>query len=186
MLRGSRAFFVWPEAYLPQPLKAAAGRCCWPAPRWAASCFRAACAAKLAALALLGLVMLSPRTMQFLHPKGTFHNLTVTGYALVIAAAAMVTVRLGTGLVRNASVLVAALLVTGYVVQCNWISTVNLLNTQAHFATTTQILARLRALPDQDWDGKTDRRGRALRNAFGLSLQTSDRRCQRVHGLRCT
>jgi hypothetical protein len=38
--------------------------------------------------------------------------------------------------------------------QCNWISTVNLLNTQAHFTTTTQILTRLRALPNQAWDGK--------------------------------
>ena len=65
------------------------------------------------------------------------------------------TVRLGSGLVRNATAIVVALLLTGYVMQCNWISTVNHLNTQAHFATTTQILARLRALPDPNWDGKT-------------------------------
>ena len=29
------------------------------------------------------------------------------------------------------------------------------LNTQAHYATMTQILAGLRSLPDKDWDGKT-------------------------------
>ena len=154
VLRGSRAFFVWPEAYLSQPVKALQGLLllgaavgCVVLPRRPA--------AKLAALALLGLVMLAPRVMQFLHPKGTFHSLTVTAYALVIAAAALVSVRLGSGLVRNASAIVVALLLTGYVMQCNWISTVNQLNTQAHFSTTTQILARLRALPDPNWDGKT-------------------------------
>jgi hypothetical protein len=100
-------------------------------------------------------MILSPRVMQFLHPKGTFHSLTVTAYALVIAAAALVSMRLGSGLIRNGSALVAALVIVGYVMQCNWISTVNYLNTQAHFATTTQILARLRSLPDPNWDGKT-------------------------------
>lgn len=154
VLRGSRAFFVWPEAYLPQPLKALQGLLiagaavgCLVLPRRPV--------AKLAALALLGLVMLSPRVMQFLHPKGTYHGLTVTAYALVIAAAAMVTVRLGNGLIRNVAALLAGLLITGYVMQSSWVSTVNVLNTQAHFTTTTQILTRLRALPDQNWDGKT-------------------------------
>jgi Glucosyl transferase GtrII len=154
VLRGSRAFFVWPEAYLPQPVKmlqglllAAAAVGCLLLPRGAP--------AKLAALVLLGLVMISPRVMQFLHPRGTFHDLTVTAYALVIGAAAMIAMRLGGSLSRNAAALVATLLTAGYVMQCNWISTVNHLNTQAHFTTTAQILARLRALPDQDWDGKT-------------------------------
>ena len=154
VLRGSRAFFVWPEAYLPQPVKmlqglllagAAAG--CLVLPRRAP--------AKIAALVLLGLVMLSPRVMQFLHPKGNFHDLTVTAYALVIGGAAMIALRMGGSLNRNAVALVATLLTAGYVMQCNWISTVNHLNTQAHFTTTTQILARLRALPDQNWDGRT-------------------------------
>ena len=152
--RGSRAFFVWPEAYLPQPVKmlqglllAGAAVGCMVLPR--------SVQAKLSALVLLGLVMLSPRVMQFLHPKGTFHHLTVTAYALVIAAAAMVAMRLGSGLTRNASALVAALLITGYVMQCAWMSTVSYMNTQAHFTTTTQILTRLRSLPDQNWDGRT-------------------------------
>ncbi len=154
VLRGSRAFFVWPEAYLPQPIKALQGLLllgaavgCLVLPR--------SMRGRLAALALLGLVMVSPRVMQFLHPKGTFHSLTVTAYALVMAAAALMTMRLGSGLIRNASAIVVALLLTGYVLQCNWISTVNHLNTQAHYTTMTQILARLRALPNQDWDGKT-------------------------------
>ncbi len=94
VLRGTRAFFVWPEAYLPQLLKALQGILlagavagCVVLPRNAQ--------AKVTALALLGLVVLSPRVMQFLHPKGTFHSLTVTAYALVIAAAALVSMRLG-------------------------------------------------------------------------------------------
>jgi Glucosyl transferase GtrII len=154
VLRGSRAFFVWPEAYFPQPLKALQGLVLFGA---AVGCvvLPRSTPAKLAALALLGLVLLAPRTMQFLHPKGTFHSLTVTSYALVISAAAMVTLRLGGDLLRNVSLLVATLLLSGYVMQCNWISTVNTLNTQAHLATTTQILARVRALPDTAWDGKT-------------------------------
>jgi hypothetical protein len=153
VLRGTRAFFVWPEAYFPQPLKALQGLLIAGA---AISCLvlPRRVAAKLAALVLLLLVLFSPRVMQFLHPTGTFHSLTVTAYALVIAAAAMLPMRLSSGWVRNVAALVGALLVVGYVAQCNWISTVNLLNTQAHFATTTQILTRLRALPDQNWDGK--------------------------------
>lgn len=154
VLRGSRAFYVWPEAYFPQPVKllqglllAGAAVGCVVLPRNAQ--------AKFAALLLLGLVMLSPRVMQFLHPRGTFHNLTVTAYALVIGAAAMIALRLGSGLTRNASALVATLLIAGYVMQCSWISTVNYMNTQAHFTTTAQILTRLRALPDQNWDGRT-------------------------------
>lgn len=154
VLRGSRAFYVWPEAYFPQPLKALQGLliagaalACLVLPR--------RLPAKVAALVLLVLVLFSPRVMQFLHPAGTFHSLTVTAYALVIAAAAMLSLRLGGNGLRNISALVGALLVTGYVAQCNWISTVNVLNTQAHFATTTQILARLRALPEQGWDGRT-------------------------------
>jgi hypothetical protein len=154
VLRGTRAFFIWPEAYLPQPLKAVqallmagAAICCLVLPRKAL--------AKILALALLGLVVLSPRVLQFLHPPGNFHKLTLTAYALVIASAALVLVRAGGTTVRNASAMLTMLLVAGYVTQCNWISTVNLLNTQAHFATTTQILARLRSLPDTAWDGKT-------------------------------
>jgi hypothetical protein len=46
-------------------------------------------------------------------------------------------------------------LVAGYVIQCNWMSTVNYLNTSAHFATLTQVLARVRSIPDARWDGKT-------------------------------
>lgn len=154
VLRGSRAFFLWPEAYLPHALKVLQGLLlvgallgCLLLPRKVP--------AKLAALALLGLVVLSPRIMQFLHPQGNFHKLTLTAYALVIAAAVMVTISAGRTLVRNASALVAGLLIAGYVMQCSWISTVNYLNTLAHYTTLTQILARLRSLPEQNWDGKT-------------------------------
>ena len=154
VLRGSRAFFFWPENYFPQFLKtlqllllAGAAICCLVLPR--------AALAKVAALALLGLAMLSPRVMQALHPQGHFHDLTLTAYALVIACAVMVVTRAGRAMVRNVSVLVAAVLIAGYVMQCSWISTVNYLNTQAHYATLTQILARLRSLPEQGWNGQT-------------------------------
>ena len=50
--------------------------------------------------------------------------------------------------------MISAFLIGGYVVQSSWISTVNYLNTQAHYATLTQILARVRSLP-VEWSGKT-------------------------------
>jgi hypothetical protein len=154
VLRGSRAFFAWPEAYLPQPIKAlhalllagAAGACLLLA---------RGPIAKVAALALLGLAVFSPRVMQLLHPHGNFHSLTLTAYALLFAAAALLLLRSGRTLARNASAVAVVLLLAGYVAQCNWISTVNYLNTMAHYATLTQVLARLRALPDPGWDGRT-------------------------------
>lgn len=154
VMRGSRAFFVWPEAYIPQGLKllqgvllAAVALCCLMVPRGAA--------AKAAAVALLGLIVLAPRTMQLLHPSGHFHHLTLTSYALVVAAAVMVVARSAGSLVRGGALLAGVVLVAGYVAQCNWISTVSHLNTQAHIATLTQILARVRSLPDTGWDGRT-------------------------------
>jgi hypothetical protein len=89
-----------------------------------------------------------------LHPEGHYHSLTLTAYSVLIAGAVMVVVRAGSTFVRNVSIVVALFLVAGYVVQCNWISTVNYLNTLAHFETLTQVLARVRSLPDADWDGK--------------------------------
>jgi hypothetical protein len=154
VINGLRAFLFWPEAYLPQPVKllqqlllAGAALCCLAIPRrWPA---------KAAALALLGLAVLSPRTMQLLHPQGNFHQLTLTAYGLVIAAALLVALRAGPVLLRNLAVGAATILIAGYVMQCAWISTVNYLNTQAHVSTMTQILARLRSLPGAGWDGRT-------------------------------
>ena len=54
---------------------------------------------------------------------------------------------------RNLSIIFTTFLIGGYVVQCSWISTVNYLNTQAHFATLNQILARVRSLP-VEWNGE--------------------------------
>jgi hypothetical protein len=154
VLEGTRSSLLWPEAYFPDVLKklqlvlvaGAALYCVWlPGRLWA----------KLTALLLLLVAILSPRTMQLLHPQGTYHNLTLTGYALVVAAAAMIVLRSGHLLARNVAAAVVAVLVVGYVGQCNWISTVNYLNTQAHYATMTQILAGLRSLADEGWDGRT-------------------------------
>jgi hypothetical protein len=74
----------------------------------------------------------------------------------VIAAAVLIINRAGRAiLIRNASTILACIMIGGYIVQCNWISTVNYLNTVAHYTTLTQILARIRSLPDDNkWDGK--------------------------------
>jgi hypothetical protein len=150
---GTRSFFLWPERYFPDYLKhlqlaiiALAGVFCVWRPRGPGR--------KAAAVGLLALAVLAPRTLQLVHPEGQFHSLTLTGYAVLIAGAAMIVVRSARTALRNGAIVVAAVLVAGYVMQCNWISTVNYLNTMAHFATTTQVLARLRALPDAGWDGK--------------------------------
>ena len=79
--------------------------------------------------------MLAPRALQFLHPHGSYHHLTLTAYAIVVAGAVMIVARSGSTLARNVSIVLAAFLLAGYVMQCNWISTVNYLNTQAHFNT---------------------------------------------------
>lgn len=154
VLLGSRAFFRWPEPYFPAYLKnlqlaflvAALAFCLW-LPR--------GIVAKLLAAALLLVACFTPRALQLLHPKGHYHTLTLTGYALVVAASAMIAIRSGRMLSRNVAVLAAALLVAGYVVQCNWISTVGYLNTLAHYATFSQMMAQLRSQPDAQWDGRT-------------------------------
>ena len=153
VLNGTRSFFVWPEAYFPDYLKAvqlallagAALVCAWQPKRWLS---------KIIAVMLLGASVLAPRTLQVLHPDGSYHALALTGYAVSMAGAVMVIVRAGLPAVRNVAILAAGFLIAGYVVQCNWISTVNYLNTQAHFNTLTQVLARLRTLPAAGWDGR--------------------------------
>jgi hypothetical protein len=154
LVRGSRSFFFWPEHYFPDALKklqlvflaAAALFCLWlPRPAWL----------KLGALATLGLAALAPRILQLMHPEGNFHNLTLTAYGVVIAGCVMIVHRSGPVVVRNLSMVLAFFLVAGYVIQCNWISTVNYMNTLAHQAAVVQVLARLRSLPNTRWDGKT-------------------------------
>lgn len=154
ILWGSRSFYFWPEHYFPAYLKkpqlvllALAGLCC----AWVAR----GIIAKVVALLVFGLTLFAPRLLQLLHADGNYHNLTLTAYALVVAGAVMLVHRSAPMALRNASATLASFLVAGYVVQSNWISTVNHLNMQAHVATVTQILARVRALPDADWDGRT-------------------------------
>jgi hypothetical protein len=150
---GTRSFLVWPEAYFPDYLKAiqlaflvAAGAICLWLPKRPAT--------KIVAPALLVLGIFTPRALQLLHPDGTYHALTLTAYALLVAGTVMIVTRAGNTATRNVSIVVAAILIAGYVMQCNWISTVNYLNTVAHFNTLTQVLARLRSLPGAQWDGK--------------------------------
>ena len=153
MVEGTRNFFFWPEHYYPEYLKkihlallgAATLLCVWVPERLTA---------KVTAVALLVVASLSPRVLQLLHPEGNYHNLTLTAYALVIAGAVMIVNRAGPVIVRNASMVLTGLLVAGYVIQCNWISTVNHLNTVAHFTMTSEVLARVRSIPDARWDGK--------------------------------
>lgn len=153
MLKGTRSFFFWPEHYFPYFLKqlqlglllAAVIICVWLPKRPSE---------KITALAILLFTIFTPRILQILHPTGTFHNLTLTAYAVVIAGFAMIVIRFGSNIVRNLLVVVVAILIAGYAIQCNWISTVNYLNTMAHYSTITQILSRVRSVPDSSWDGK--------------------------------
>ena len=150
---GTRGFFIWPERYFPDYLKdlqllllAAAGMFCLWVPRGLWS--------KVAAVVLLVLAAFAPRILQLVHPEGQYHSLTLTGYAVLIAGAAMIVIRSARTLTRNVSIIVTFFLIAGYVMQCNWISTVNYLNMFAHFNALTQILARVRSLPDAGLDGK--------------------------------
>ena len=151
---GTRAFFFWPESYFPLYLKQlqllfilVAVLLCVVLPRSVAQ--------KLAALVMVALVLLAPRALQLLHPAGYYPNRALTAYALVIAGSIALVHRSGSPQIRNVSIVASAVLLWGYLLQCNWISTVNYLNTLAHYTTLTQILARLRSMPEQNWDGKT-------------------------------
>lgn len=151
---GSRSFYLWPEAYFPMPLKlfqlallAGALGVCLMLPRRPID--------KAVAVALLFLVGISPRLLQMLHPHGHFHQLTLTAYAVVVAGALALVLRHVRPWAGNGARILGVFLILGYLIQCNWISTVNLLNTQAHFHTLGQILARVRTLPAERWDGRT-------------------------------
>ena len=99
------------------------------------------------------LTFLTPRILQLIHPEGDYHNLTLTAYAVTIAGFVMIIFRAKYILVRNLSIVFASILVGGYIIQCSWISTVNYLNTLAHYTTLTQILTRVRSLPEE-WNGE--------------------------------
>jgi hypothetical protein len=154
VLSGTRSFFLYPENYFPDYLKkfqlilllGAAAFCLW-LPKGMAN--------KVAALSLLAFSLFTPRLLQLIHPQGTYHNLTLTAYAVVVAGCLMILFRAGPMLVRNLSALLAVLLIGGYLIQCNWISTVGYLNTQAHYLAMNRILAQIGALPVEGWDGKT-------------------------------
>jgi len=154
VLKGTRSFFLYPENYFPDYLKklqlflffGTAALCLW-LPKGVAN--------KIGALLLLILGIFAPRLLQLLHPKGVFHNLTLTAYAVVVAGCLMISLRAGYTQVRDLAALMAFFLIWGYVIQGNWISTVNYLNTQAHYSTMTQIMARISSLPASGWDGKT-------------------------------
>jgi len=151
--QGTRSFFFWPENYFPDYLKTlqvallvVAGLYCLRLPRRPG--------AKISAAALLVLAAFTPRVLQLLAPKGHFHSLTLTAYAVLMAGAVMIIHQAGRTFTRNVSIVAAAVLLAGYVIQCNWISTVNYLNTLAHYTTLTQVLARARSIPDAQWDGR--------------------------------
>jgi hypothetical protein len=153
ILRGSQSFFFWPENYFPGYLKklqlilllCALILCLW---------LPKSIGGKIFAVVILSTAILSPRLLQLIHPEGTYHNLTLTAYAVVIAGAVMIINRSQYTLIRNSSIILTFFLIAGYILQCNWISTVNSLNTLAHYTTMTQVLSRVRSIPDTDWDGK--------------------------------
>jgi hypothetical protein len=151
--KGTRSFFFWPENYFPDHLKKiqlffllGAAFYCLLGPKGVVS--------KVMAGIIFALVLLSPRLLQLIHPAGIYHNLTLTGYAVVISGFVMIVVRSVQTHLRNLSLIMAFVLILGYVMQCNWISTVNQLNTYAHYATMSQILSRIKALPADKWEGK--------------------------------
>ena len=152
VINGTRSFFFWPEHYFPDFLKklqlvflATAGILCLWLPNGLPK--------KIAAAVIFLLAFLSPRILQLVHPEGDYHNLTLTAYAVTIAGSVMIVLRAKYILVRNLSIVFAAILIGGYIIQCSWVSTVNYLNTLAHYTTLTQVLARVRSLPEE-WNGK--------------------------------
>jgi hypothetical protein len=152
VIKGTRSFFFWPEHYFPDFLKklqlvflATAGILCLWIPK--------GLPIKIAAAVIFLLTFLTPRILQLIHPEGIYHNLTLTAYAVTIAGFVMMVFRAKYILVRNLSIIFAAILVGGYIIQCSWVSTVNYLNTLAHYTTLTQVLARVRSLPEE-WDGE--------------------------------
>lgn len=154
LVTGSRNSLLWPENYFPLWLKQiqialllVAGTVCALVPRTAS--------AKAGALVFFGLGVLAPRALQMLHPTGSFHNLTLTAYATLTAASLMIVLHAGATLLRNLAIVAALVLNFGYLLQANWMSTVNGLNWTAHQITMSQILARVQQLPTNDWDGKT-------------------------------
>ena len=153
ILNGTRSFLFWPENYFPNYLVklqlifiVCAGVICLWLPKTPGR--------KAGAVVMLVLTLFAPRVLQLIHPEGIYHNLTLTAYAVVIAGAVMIVNRAGHVLTRNLSIVTATFLVAGYIMQCNWISTVNYLNTMAHYSTMTQLLSRIRALPAENWDGR--------------------------------
>ena len=152
VIKGTRSFFFWPEHYFPDFLKklqliflATAGILCLWLPNGLPK--------KTAAAVIFLLAFLSPRILQLIHPEGDYHNLTLTAYAVTIAGSVMIVLRAKYILVRNLSIAFAAILIGGYIIQCSWISTVNYLNTLAHYTTLAQVLARVRSLPEE-WNGE--------------------------------
>ncbi len=153
ILHGTRKSLLWPENYFPlflKRLQLALIAASFILAVWMSSGF----ARKLLVATVFAAALIAPRSLQLLHPDGDFHNLTMTAYAVVVAGALMLVVRSNWTPARNLALVAVIALLFGYVVQCNWIATVNHLNNVAHVSTMTQILARLKALPVEEWDGK--------------------------------
>ena len=152
VVKGTRGFFLWPENYFPAYLKnlqlvflaGAAALCVW---------IPQGLAKKVAALGLFGAALFAPRLLQIIHPSGHYHNLALTAYAVLIAGLVMIVIRAGSILARNLALVLASILIAGYILQCNWISTVDQLNTYAHTSTLNQIISRVWSLPAEQWDG---------------------------------
>lgn len=152
ILRGTYSFLFWPEYYFPYYLKqlqlifvVVAGIICFWKPK--------AKFLKIFAPAILLITFISPRLLQFIHTEGNYHNLTLTAYAVSISGLIMIIFRANYVLLRNLTIIFTSILIGGYIIQCNWISTVNYLNTLAHYSTLNQVLTRVRSLPEE-WDGK--------------------------------
>lgn len=146
VIEGTRSFLFWPENYFPAGLKAiqlgliaAAALACL---------FQPVSIAKKVVLAICAVGgLLAPRALQILHPLGTYHNLTLTAYGMVVAGAVMLALRARSNFWRNLICVATIALIFKYVMLSNWISTVNYLNYSAHQSVLTQILTRIRDFP---------------------------------------
>lgn len=152
ILQGTRSFFFWPGYYFPNYLKqlqltflVIASILCFWIPKGPLL--------KISAFVILVISFFSPRLLQFIHIEGNYHNLTLTAYAVTISGFIMIIFRAKYIVLRNMTIIFTSILIGGYIIQCNWISTVNYLNTLAHYSTLNQILARVRSLPDE-WNGE--------------------------------
>lgn len=93
--------------------------------------------------------------MQLIHPHYDYHDMTLTAYAISIAGSLTIINKAGNIIYRNIGNLIAIIMIWSYIIQCNWVSTVNHFNNIAHFSIMTEVFSRAGTAKPESWDGKT-------------------------------